>query len=540
MNGELIEKKKRIVEHYLKQKILLSREVLQKLQHEEHIVQMYKDIDTFHNEQSSVQESSTSTAVEGNTTFTEVNRHITPQPATTITTPQTEQKNNTTTNPAEQNPSQQQPFDSNDQTEKTESKYKIEIKKEYYTEKQNFTVRDWVSHFTVRFRKLEQMIQQRSELQNLTSIRRLTEKNERETVSIIGMVYEKSETRNGNLAFTIEDLSGRIKVIVSKKSPSWDTAQDTQPDEVVGIVGSLGTNVIFANNIIYPDIPMATEIKKSPDEVYMCVPSDPQIGSKLFLPERFENFINWTRGEFGSPQQREVARKTKYIIIPGDVIEGVGIFPGQEEELEIKNVRDQYKKFADYLRRIPLDKEIVVLTGNHDACKIAEPQPRIYEEYAPDLYTMPNVHLVTNPSVINIHKSEDFPGFNILLYHGFSYVYYGDNVQSIKDSGLPISDRTGIIMKYLLQRRHLAPAYTSTRMLPNPKEDCLVIEDIPDFFMSGHIHKAVVTNHRGVSIIVGSCFMSTSSYQEKFGHVAIPGQVPLVNLKTRKITMMEF
>lgn len=464
MNTELFEKKKKIVEHYLSQKILLSRDVLQRLQHEEQVVQMYDEI----------------------------------------------------------------------------SPYTVTIKQEYFTEKENYTVQDWVGHFSTRFRKIEAMLQQRAELHNLTSIRRLSEKSERETVSIIGMVYEKNETKNGNIAFTLEDLSGFFKVIVSKNSPCFEIACDTQLDETIGVVGSLGNNVLFANTVIYPDIPLATEIKKSPDEVYACVPSDPQIGSRLFLPERFENFIKWTRGEYGSAAEREASQKTGYILLPGDVVEGIGIFPGQEDELEITDIYAQYKKLAEYLMRIPREKQIIICTGNHDACRIAEPQPRIYKQYAIDLYNIPNLHLVTNPSIVNIHKQENFPGFDCLFYHGFSYVYYGDNVHSIKNSGLAVSDRTGLIMKYLLQRRHLAPTYTSTRILPNPKEDCLVIEHVPDFFLSGHIHKSIITNHRGVSIIVGSCFMGQSVYQEKFGHVPVPGQVPLINLKTRKISMLEF
>src|SRR3989344_4857539 len=426
MNAELTEKKKKIVEYYLKQKILLSKEVLQKLQHEEHIEHIYHEIE-----------------------------HPSPAPSTSQThsthTPSRTQSMPSTRTP-DDTPTTQDPHTSS-------SPYTVTIKQEYFTEQENYTVKDWVGHFTTRFRKIEAMLQQRAELQNLTSIRRLQEKSERETVSIIGMVYEKGDTKNGNISFTLEDLSGFFKVIVSKNSPGFETARDTQLDEVIGIVGSLGNNVIFANNIIYPDIPLATEIKKSPDEVYACVPSDPQVGSKLFLPDRFMNFIKWTRGEYGS---------------------------------------------------------------------------------AADLYNPPNVHLVTTPSIVNIHRQDNFPGFDCLFYHGFSYVYYGDNVQSIKNSGFPISDRTGIIMKYLLQRRHLAPTYTSTRVLPNPREDCLVIEHIPDFFLSGHIHKAIVTSHRGVSIIVGSCFMGLSAYQEKFGHVPVPGQVPLINLKTRKISMLEF
>jgi DNA polymerase II small subunit len=354
------------------------------------------------------------------------------------------------------------------------------------------------------------------------------------------MVYEKSETKKGNIMFTLEDLSGVIKVVVSQNSPGFAVAKDTQLDEIIGVYGTLGNKLIFGNTVIYPDVTMATEIKNSPDEVYAVVPSDPQVGSKLFQPERFENFIQWINGNHGSPHEREIAKKVGYVLMPGDVIEGIGIFPGQEDELDIPDIYDQYKALAAYIDRIPKHIKIVICSGNHDGVRIAEPQPRIYEDFAPELYAMSNVHMVTNPSIITMHKSEEFDGFSVLFYHGFSYVYYCDNVQSIKDSGMEISDRTGIIMKYLLQRRHLAPVYGSTRALPNPDEDCHVIEEIPDFFLSGHIHKAVVTSYRGVQIIVGSCFQGMSSYQEKFGHTPVPGQVPLINLKTRKVSMLEF
>ncbi len=189
---------------------------------------------------------------------------------------------------------------------------------------------------------------------------------------------------------------------------------------------------------------------------------------------------------------------------------------------------------------IPKDKKIIYSTGNHDACTVAEPQPRIDAVYAKPLYAIPNLSIVTNPSWITLHETEHFPGFSCLLYHGFSYTRYCDTVPSIRDSGVPISDRTGLIMKYLLQRRHLAPTYASTQAIPNPKEDCHIITEVPDFFFSGHIHKAIISNYRGVSLVAGSCFQSNSTYQEKFGHTPIPGQVPLINLKTREIRMLEF
>ncbi|MFC1774864.1 metallophosphoesterase [Nanoarchaeota archaeon] len=422
----------------------------------------------------------------------------------------------------------------------TNEKYKVVIRKENDFGKVNYSVNDFSSYFLKRFKAIEKILRGRQELENLTSIRRLQQKSEREKVSTIGIVYDKGITKNGNVSLLLEDMSGFIRVIVSKNSPGFEIALDTEMDEVIGVVGTNGNNIIFANNVIYPDVPLATEIKKSEDEVYSVIISDVHIGSNLFLPEMFDDFIKWLCGEYGSEVERKIAEKVKYIFIVGDLVEGVGIFPSQKEELVIYDIYEQYREAARLLSKIPIDKQIILCTGNHDASRIAEPQPRIHKEFAEELYALPNIHIVTNPSIVNIHSNEDFAGFNCLLYHGMSFTYYCDNVKSIKESGLPISDRTGIIMKYLLQRRHLAPTYTSTRIMPNPDEDCLVIDDVPDFFLSGHIHKAVITSYRGVSIISGSCFQSHSAYQEKFGHTPIPGQVPLINLKTRKVTMMEF
>ena len=57
--------------------------------------------------------------------------------------------------------------------------------------------------------------------------------------------------------------------------------------------------------------------------------------------------------EVGSDEQKEIAKKTKYLFLVGDLVDGVGIHPRQYEELDIKDIRDQYTKLADYLKKIP-------------------------------------------------------------------------------------------------------------------------------------------------------------------------------------------
>ena len=95
-------------------------------------------------------------------------------------------------------------------------------------------------------------------------------------------------------------------------------------------------------------------------------------------------------------------------------------------------------------------------------------------------------------------------------------------------------------MKFLLQRRHLAPAHTSTLYIPDPEKDPLVLEKVPDFFIAGHIHKSNFATYRGVSMISGSCFQGKTPFQEKMGHEPDPGRVPIINLQTRAVKIMRF
>ncbi|MEM4242671.1 MAG: DNA-directed DNA polymerase II small subunit [Candidatus Woesearchaeota archaeon] len=406
---------------------------------------------------------------------------------------------------------------------------------------QKLTPQHFVNYFNARYKAIEKLLHQRSELQNLTSIGRLNNKKDRETVSIIGIVADKQTTKNENIALLLEDPSGRIKVMVSKSKPeTYDAAKDIVLDEVIGISGTTGNNVLFANNIVLPDIPLTGELKKSPDEAYVAVLSCIHVGSKLFLKESFDRFIRWLRGETGNDEQRAIAAKVGYVIIAGDIIDGVGIYPNQEKELEILDIYEQYNEAARLLRMIPQNIAIIICPGNHDAGRISEPQPPISKDYAKALYELPNVIMLGNPCIVNIHSSPTFPGFDVLVYHGYSFDDYGEIVPSIKMSAKNISDRTPMIMKFLLKRRHLAPTHSSTLYYPDPEKDPLVLEKVPDIFVGGHIHKSNVDSYRGISIISCSCFQSKTPFQEKMGHEPDPGRVPVINLQTRAVKMMRF
>ncbi len=415
----------------------------------------------------------------------------------------------------------------------------VKIVVSYDNKPRKYVVGDFTNIFISRYRFLEQLLRSRQELQGTMTINRLLQKKEKDTVSIIGVVDDIGETKTGNLVFTLEDVTGKIKVVVTKsKKETYLAAKDIVPDEVIGLTGVLNDKIIFADSIVWPDVPNNHELKKGEMEEAVIFLSDIHVGSALFLKEEFNKFLRWINGELGNETQQELARKVKYIFIAGDLIDGVGVYPSQEEELELKDIKAQYEEFARLIKEIPPDKHIIMCPGNHDVVHLAEPQPAFYQSFAPGLFSLPNVTLVTNPAIVNIGKTETFPGFDVLLYHGYSFDYYVANVESIRANGG--YHRADLIMKFLLKRRHLAPSFKSTPYYPSHAEDPLVIRKIPDFFITGHIHYSSIANYKGITMISGSCWQGKTSFQEKLGHTPEPGRVPIVNLKTRDIKVLKF
>ncbi|MBI4981429.1 metallophosphoesterase [Candidatus Woesearchaeota archaeon] len=422
----------------------------------------------------------------------------------------------------------------------TSVKTTINIVLSYENKPHKYEVKDFSTIFTSRYRFLEKILRYKPALsENLTSISRIQGKKEREHVSLIGMVEEVGVTKSGNIMISLEDLTGKVKVLIKKDEPElFSGAKELVPDEIIGITGTCSEHMLFGDKIVWPDIPAAEEMKKSPEDVSAIFLSDFHVGSKMFLREEVDKFMSWLNGNTGNEAQKEAAAKVKYIFIAGDLVDGIGIYPSQEEELDITEIKAQYLEFVKIISQIPFDKQIILCPGNHDLVHLAEPQSIIYKEYCPELHALPNVTLVTNPALINIAKTSTFPGFDVLMYHGYSFDHYVANVEPIRNGGG--YSRADLIMKFLLKRRHLAPTFKSTPYFPAHLEDPLLIKKVPDFLVSGHIHYSKVAHYKGVTMICGSCWQSKTAFQEKMGHEPEPGRVPLVNLKTREVKILRF
>ncbi|MEM2121110.1 MAG: DNA-directed DNA polymerase II small subunit [Candidatus Woesearchaeota archaeon] len=416
--------------------------------------------------------------------------------------------------------------------------YTVKIVKNYCENASKKKTEDFVNYYLSRYKVLSSILEKNIELKDLTTIRKAKEKRDGGDLSIIGMVYDKTITKTNKVQLVLEDPTGMISVFVSDSNKEvYEKSLDIVTDEVIGVFGNVKGNVLFAKEIFFPEIPISEKLK-SEDEVYAVFLSDFHVGSNKFMPEELNKFLSWINSDLGDENQRRIAQLTKYVFIMGDLVDGVGIYPGQEKELVVKDIYKQYEEFVSLISKIPKDKHIIIIPGNHDAVRISEPQPPIPKKFIPKIYEMENVTLLSNPSLVNIHSSGNFKGFDVLLYHGFSFDYYVANVNSIRLKGG--YDRADLVIKFLLQRRHLAPTYTSTIFSPEYDEDPLVISKIPQIIATGHIHKCSISDYRGTTLISGSCWQLKTSFQEKMGHHPEPGRVPLINLNTREYKILKF
>jgi DNA polymerase II small subunit len=391
-------------------------------------------------------------------------------------------------------------------------------------------VGDFVRHFRARFESIKGMLEKR-DLDNLSSIRRIGTNSG--VYSIIAMVKDKRTTKNKNLLVEVEDLTGKSVVLINKENKDlFSRANDLLLDDVVVFRVSGSSEMLFVNDIIYPDASLKEERYSDFDE-YVAFGGDFHAGSKMFLEKNLLKFVDWLNGDVGDARQKAIARKVKYLFLTGDNIDGVSHYPGQEKFLNIKTCRGQYQKVEEILKKIRKDIQIVICPGQHDAVWVGEPQPTIPEKWAPGLHRMENVHLVSNPALVEIHG-----GFKILTYHGASINHFINELPEIRINvghGNPTR-----VVKEMLKRRHLAPIHGLMDYVPCDDKDPMVVDVVPDIVATADQHRAEVDSYNNILLVASSCWQSMTPFEEKIGNIPDPCKVPLFNLKTREIKIMDF
>ena len=408
----------------------------------------------------------------------------------------------------------------------------IKVISSFPVSEKKIEVKDFVLYFRNRVSEMKKILQEHSELKNLISINKIS--GNKQSFSIIGIVSEKRVTKTKSILFEVEDLTGKIRVLVTQNNPDlYKKAEEVSLDSVLGFKGFGNNEILFASEIVFPEC-ILSERKHSPVEEYALFTGDLHFGSKRFLKKSFLKFIDYLNGKV--PNTPEV-KKIKYLFLVGDIVTGIGNYPNQEKDLLLFDLEEQFSGVAELLGKIRKDTNIIICPGNHDGVRLMEPQPFFDEKYAWSLYDLENVFLINNPATVNIGSRENFPGFNVLVYHGFSFPYYAGNVPSlIKAKAM---NQPELIVDYLLKNRHLAPSHASVQSLPS-EQDCHLIKEIPDIVTAGHLHKSGIFYHNNILGICISSWEGLTPYQEKFGNTPDHCKVPMFNLKTRAVRVLDF
>ena len=379
------------------------------------------------------------------------------------------------------------------------------------------TLDDFSKYFHHRLESLTRILRSRRELVGAVEIER-AKKLTRE-VRFIGMVSDVRTTKKGDRVIEVEDATDTAPVFVPQNSDLFKDG--VLPDEVLGVIGRpTERGLIIAQDLIRPDVNGGHAFPATEDPISVAFVSDVHVGSKTFLPEKWDAFTSW----LGS--RDEVARSVKYLVMAGDVVDGIGVYPRQEEELSIDDVYAQYEELARLLAPMPDSLRVILLPGNHDAVRPAEPQPSL----PPNVQRLfdSSVAFVGNPCTFTVH------GVRILAYHGRSmddFVYSLPGMSYAK----PMD-----VMREMLRRRHLAPVYGGKTPIAPEAEDHLVIDEVPDVFVTGHVHSVGMDEYKGVKIVNASAWQSQTAYQKMHNIEPKPARVPILNLGTGRGTIKEF
>ncbi|CAD6368677.1 DNA polymerase II small subunit [metagenome] len=376
-------------------------------------------------------------------------------------------------------------------------------------------VKGYNSLFSSRYNKLKRIISDRPESRMLKTIASVKSAKSDDDMYVCGLVTSRI-TERSITKLVLEDPSGLFEGIVFDTELQKVAGSLLNDQFIMARIGIGKNSGYIIKDLISPDIPdQATN--RSETETYAVFLSDLHIGSKYFMEEEFTEFVSW----LSSPDP--IARKIRFVLIGGDLVDGVGIYPNQDKELVCQTIEEQLKKVEELIDKVPNYIKIFIMPGNHDPGRRALPQPAIPKKYNSGLWERENVFMVGNPAVVSLN------GVKVMMFHGQSI----DDI--VKTTPGLSYDKPTNVMKHLLRARHLSPIYGSQTPIAPEIEDLMVIDEIPDIFHVGHVHRAELDMYKGILLINSGSWQKQTPFQASVGMTPNPGIALMVNLKTFKV-----
>ncbi len=349
----------------------------------------------------------------------------------------------------------------------------------------------FVDLFKSRYNFLHSKLNERSKNHFFTPVSKL--KRDNGQVFASGIVSDYSESKKGYGILEMEDEMNSIKVILPK------TYKDVIiRDEVIGVSGQFSKDgtAIFAESVYRPEA--SREPSLSGSSVKVMVISDIHVGSKNFIEDSFLNMIDYVN-----------TQGISFVIMNGDLVDGIGVYPDQESDLAINDINLQYKKLATLTSKFNNNVRVIVIPGNHDIVYPTEPQNPLPKEI--NALFPSNVMSLSNPVWVEIGERI------FLLYHGTSIF---DFLEAIPGTTMNDTDK---IMIEMLRRGHLAPEYGKNLSFIPLKSDYYLIDPVPDVLITGHVHSHSITTHKGILAINASTFQEQTNYQRMMNFNPKPG-----------------
>ena len=167
----------------------------------------------------------------------------------------------------------------------------------------------------------------------------------------------------------------------------------------------------------------------------------------------------------------------------------------------------------------------ILLPGNHDAVRPAEPQPMLEANVQQKFNS--TIH-VGNPARVTLS------GIDVLSYHGKGIDDIVPRVENVT------YDKPQEAMKLMLQKRHLAPMWGERNALSPEEEDQMIIRNPPDIFVTGHTHAHAAEWHRGIPLIVSSTFQGETDFMQMMGYKPKMGFLTVYNIQNRQFRIAQF
>jgi DNA polymerase II small subunit len=377
--------------------------------------------------------------------------------------------------------------------------------------------------FHDRYQRLFSIVRARLDTKSSSTVSAIKNLAPGKKAKVAGLLSDRS-SRRGVVELKVDDPTGTLKVVCQDGQAEKAALEAPLDSMVVVEVSKAKSGQLFTDSVVLPDVPGRRAVSSS-HRVYAVLLSDVHVGSRMFQADDFARFLQWLNGGFGD---KDVVSRIKYLVIAGDLVDGVGVYPGQEFQLAERDPKKQYELAAQLLRQVPGHIQIVISPGNHDAVRQALPQPAVAVDMAESLYAMDNVRWVGDPAYIKLH------GVTLLVYHGKSL----DDV--IATTPNLAYDRPTDAMKLLLRARHLAPTYGKRTALSPELRDYMVIDQVPDVFHVGHVHTYGELSYRGTLLVNSGTWQAQTQFQLNMGMEPTPSIIPVLDLSTLKAVRRNF